>query len=141
MAVIHPFVNDNRPYSSEELASRWGVTSQHIRDLIRAGALRHFRVGRLIRIFAVAVREFEETSAHSSNVPRREKMAEWMPIETAPKDGTMILLYRDGDHADGHWMGDARFQIWGNRRRGWSYPDWCAPTHWQPLPSPPDSQR
>ena len=49
-----------RPYSSAELAYRWGVSDQHIRDLIAKGDLRHFRVGRLIRIPATAVREFEE---------------------------------------------------------------------------------
>src|SRR4051794_15726898 len=53
-------INENRPYSSEELAERWGVSAQHIRDLIGKGVLRHFRVGRLIRIPAAAVREFEE---------------------------------------------------------------------------------
>ena len=52
--------NDNRPFSSEELAERWGVSAQHIRDLIGKGELRHFRVGRLIRIPATVVREFEE---------------------------------------------------------------------------------
>lgn len=37
---------DDRPFSSEELAERWGVSAQHVRDLIRLGTLRHFRVGR-----------------------------------------------------------------------------------------------
>jgi excisionase family DNA binding protein len=57
----------DRPFSSEELAERWGVSAQHIRDLIRLGTLRHFRVGRLIRIPAKAVNEFEECQSTGSS--------------------------------------------------------------------------
>src|SRR5690625_3273834 len=39
-----------RPYTPETLAERWSCSSQHIRDLVAAGHLRAFRVGRLIRI-------------------------------------------------------------------------------------------
>lgn len=59
-ATMPSEVTSNRPFSSEELAGRWGVSAQHVRDLIAKGDLRHFRVGRLIRIPAIAVREFEE---------------------------------------------------------------------------------
>ncbi len=38
--------NDNRPYTTEALAERWDCSAQHVRDLIRAGTLRSFRVGR-----------------------------------------------------------------------------------------------
>lgn len=57
----------DRPYSSEDLADRWGVSAQHVRDLIRSGSLRHFRVGRLIRIPAKAVYEFEECPSIASS--------------------------------------------------------------------------
>ncbi|MBN9305968.1 MAG: excisionase family DNA-binding protein [Devosia sp.] len=59
--------NGSRPFSSEELAQRWGVSAQHVRDLIAKGTLRHFRVGRLIRIPATAVREFEECPTTAPN--------------------------------------------------------------------------
>jgi hypothetical protein len=79
------------------------------------------------------------------------KDAEWRPIETAPKDGTRVHLY---------------FPVFGNRPRqefgGWDAqphntkpkPFWSGdgervygiqwyrnypPTHWKPLPAPPDS--
>lgn len=78
-------------------------------------------------------------------------MSEWQPIETAPKDGTTILIY-GGTYFhdnDGSWNADdsqlkhvttAYF-----RRDGWcmgfgeSYNDeiWAKPTHWMPLPTPP----
>lgn len=80
-------------------------------------------------------------------------MSEWQPIETAPKDGTRVIVYEPhGVHSragrrkvcscdkvtesywhqpgnpavEGFWtspMGQVRFK----------------PTHWQPLPAPPES--
>jgi hypothetical protein len=70
---------------------------------------------------------------------------EWMPIASAPKDGTSILAYspdRCGNCPEGATgVGGAR----------WLNGKWCvgrlqdgryvntahAPTHWQPLPPPP----
>ncbi len=69
---------------------------------------------------------------------------DWQPIETAPRDGTPVLLvdYSLGDPGDppgfdvfvGYWSDDAH-------NRGWT----CAyynvrthdPDHWMPLPAPP----
>jgi hypothetical protein len=68
-----------------------------------------------------------------SQVEALRKDAEWQPIETAPKDGTRLLLIIDhGEHGDKIWTG-----LWAD---GWavSYgkPE-NAPTHWKPLPQPP----
>lgn len=54
----------------------------------------------------------------------------WQPIETAPKDGTRVLLSTPtGKIADG-----AFYQRYGV----WSWPYVMAnPTHWMPLPAPP----
>jgi hypothetical protein len=59
-------------------------------------------------------------------------MSDWQPIETAPKDGTRVLIYEPnteeggsvllGKYEDGQWH-DLDF----NRN----------PTHWMPLPEPP----
>ena len=60
-------------------------------------------------------------------------MTAWMPIDSAPKDGTEVLVW-DGairgvliaEHAHGAWIvcdGE-----------GWER---ISPTHWQPLPPPP----
>ena len=80
----------------------------------------------------------------------------WMPIETAPRDGRFLLLhvpeglesgtvtvgayYRCEDRAEngrfkkGNWDGwlgmDADVQS-----------SWCDPTHWQPLPQPPEAEK
>lgn len=60
----------------------------------------------------------------------------WQPIATAPKDGSWIMLYvRWQDKRDiigcGQWTWD------GEGRKVWFWPWSNAPTHWQPLPSPP----
>lgn len=66
-------------------------------------------------------------------------MSEWLPIESAPKDGTQILGLRGND---------ARAVFWGEYYVGcWmtgrtlptmnGEPETFNPTHWQPLPPPP----
>jgi len=46
-------------FTAETLAERWEVSSATVRNLVRAGALRAFRVGRQIRIRPEAVEEYE----------------------------------------------------------------------------------
>lgn len=72
----------------------------------------------------------------------------WQPIETAPKDGTPILVWDESMgyyNAHSHGQDDRRYAIgywrtksgkgWGNRNT--SRPE---PTHWQPLPDPPGEE-
>lgn len=56
-----------RPYTPETLAERWSCSSQHIRDLVAAGHLRAFRVGRLIRIRREEVERYEECQEKESS--------------------------------------------------------------------------
>ncbi len=78
-------------------------------------------------------------------------MSEWMPIETAPRDGTRVIVFSPyGVHSRAGYQGDCRCQhvcesYWhqpGNPQvEGfWTSPMGQArfrPTHWQPLPAPP----
>jgi excisionase family DNA binding protein len=48
-----------RPLTPELVAEKWGVTTNHIRSLIKRGALQAFTIGRLIRIPHEAVEAFE----------------------------------------------------------------------------------
>jgi hypothetical protein len=71
--------------------------------------------------------------------------ASWVLIETAPKDGTQILI-TDGEQIEvGHW-GTVLCTI--STRCGWiygpgdiysSYDEMETPTHWTPLPSLPNA--
>ena len=67
-------------------------------------------------------------------------MSEWQPIETAPKDGTEVLLW-DGGVYLGHWL--SKTWVWVMAPRDAidhrAHLDWCHPTRWMPLPEPPVS--
>ena len=54
----------------------------------------------------------------------------WQPIETAPKDGSRILLATpSGKVSDGMWS--TQYRVWS-----WPYV-MVEPTHWMPAPEPP----
>jgi hypothetical protein len=76
----------------------------------------------------------------------------WLPIESAPKDGTEILtwgyLHDDGGPVDEDgrsFMGETPdWQISRWHEMGcWFSAEWGShePTHWRPLPDPPSSIR
>lgn len=63
----------------------------------------------------------------------------WQPIETAPKDGTWILVYGlDCDGRGGYWgaTGLARWRV-GSTGGEWETRNIAYPQRWQPLPEPP----
>ena len=58
----------------------------------------------------------------------------WKPIETAPRNGTAILLRsKKGRIADGAWIAATNKVGWW----AWAYVG-QEPTHWMPLPEPPN---
>jgi len=63
----------------------------------------------------------------------------WQPIETAPKDGSHILLYRRGSQFVGYY--GAANSNWYINTPG-LLTMWPLPTHWMQLPPHPlDSER
>lgn len=58
---------------------------------------------------------------------------EWQPIETAPKDGTEILLLSKCDMGVCYWCSERSFTGW---TVGWGMV-FRNPTHWMPLPKLP----
>lgn len=69
---------------------------------------------------------------------------EWQPIETAPKDGTEILIYEpsylgvdSGKIYTASWDCDC-YNTW-IEAGGERYMSFDNATHWMPLPSPPAS--
>lgn len=69
-------------------------------------------------------------------------MSEWKPIETAPKDGTWFLVI---DPDSSMCWAPYGFCSWQTDYSGHSY--WAEedtseeiqPTHWMPLPDPPEN--
>lgn len=53
------------PFTVTELAERWKCSDQHIYNLVKSGALRCIRLGKLIRIPAQAVEKFECGSSNT----------------------------------------------------------------------------
>lgn len=73
-------------------------------------------------------------------------MTTWQPIETAPKDGSRILVYGEETMLAVVWGPYYDFKpVQGSEKMGWTI--WDAdvggeaihPTHWQPLPPPPNT--
>lgn len=77
----------------------------------------------------------------------REMKADWLPIETAPKDGTEVLLVVEsragiqGRYLVGHYMpGGYCIEDHPAIDSGWYFWNGCMfdksskPTHWTPLP-------
>lgn len=76
----------------------------------------------------------------------------WQPIETAPNDGTEVLVFGQfageisGPHSEREY-GIACYTSGRTDYEGFEwcvlggdyYATWCNPTHWQPLPAPPES--
>lgn len=77
----------------------------------------------------------------------------WQPIETAPKDGTSILGFQLWSIGPGWCV--LTWTEWGEHvdeaglteiKPGWTIPEdhyatcW-EPTHWMPLPEPPEGER
>jgi hypothetical protein len=59
---------------------------------------------------------------------------EWKPIETAPKDGSMIIVLDSGFVREAVWN-DIIGRFTGS---GGNVFNWCDDaTHWMPLPAPP----
>jgi len=71
-----------------------------------------------------------------------QKFGEWATIETAPKDGQDLILYMP-------WTGfvrTGRYRVRGNNAGYWSADFGKTkarigePTHWMPLPPPPETR-
>lgn len=66
-------------------------------------------------------------------------MSEWQSIETAPKDGTAILVIRDDEHESHevvYYEEDINGFVWCGETQAWHQDRF---THWMPLPPPPES--
>jgi len=75
----------------------------------------------------------------------KQEPSGWRPIERAPKDGSLILLYQSGCWTEDVKPCDAEVGYWNDDCKAWSSAiagaeDYHGPTHWQPLPDPPKGE-
>ena len=115
-----------------------------------------------LKDMAIELAEFADVAMDGVNAMRRP---EWQPIETAPKDGTEILLYAgpqtfDGKpvperNTSGHWLIEEGYirehrdldGRWIGQNESDGYEGWMSwdggfteenpPTHWMPRPAAP----
>ncbi len=89
--------------------------------------------------------------AATANNRKQMIMSEWQPIETAPRDGTEIIIYGKTNN----WKDSVAEKLTGNMTKHfyieishWTREDgekqfsvpiknWSQPTHWMPLPPLP----
>lgn len=79
-----------------------------------------------------------EFRALSLSLPLPVRASEWMPIESAPKDGTKVLVAEAG-----YWLAVAAYIP---AHSGWIETEASGlklnqPTHWMPLPAIPSQER
>jgi hypothetical protein len=96
--------------------------------------------------------EFDEINCRKYDVLKTIRAAlesmQWQPIETAPKDGSVIYLYCPRFNCTrGSWKHDEYFrdeERWfsedgDSESTGYYYVP-LNPTHWMPIPTPPESE-
>ena len=104
--------------------------------------------GALERIETDSVVAVGERSIHGENLLTEaaaciREMVEWRPIETAPRDGTVILTYGSlhNDHAP-YGIGETptvKISQFSPEHGAWCCDAWGShePVWWKPLPLPP----
>ena len=107
---------------------------ERLRDAAADAAAEEYGVSGLLREAAAALEAAREDG--------------WQPIETAPKDGTRVLLWIEwsdvpvvGEFSHGRWQADTEHYSvsCGAGCYGGSVSSdrYMKPTHWRPLPAPP----
>jgi hypothetical protein len=122
------------------------ISDERLADVIRVAEGREeagrreglHEISRELRLDALtALRELQSLRASAA------KEDVWRPIETAPKDGTRVILgWPGGGVRYGFYLDNSRTSP---PRAGWRGPSMelpfpsPPPTHWQPLPAPPSA--
>ena len=106
----------------------------HASDKLAAGNIKAPDNAALICAAVNALPELLAMAEENARLREALRPLEWQPIETAPKDGTAILIYHQNAYAQA---------VAAPVIDGWFLPRGGPvknPTHWQPLPTPPANQ-
>ena len=144
---------------ADTVASKLEECADHIEKLEKQLAERDAALARCVEALSVAEQEIFQLSGEDieneiinsvirplvSSLPASAqataKVQQWQPIETAPKDGTNILLVnRAGNVATGLWQGNGEYEGWwlrGGNRPNTFFNHHYGPSYWMPLPEPP----
>lgn len=120
------------------------------RDRLRNKARNEQTSVTLSELLRIAEQENKQLRQENERIKADAERIEWQPIETAPKDGTCILICKATD-ADGEPIVGETFGLFVHRAAWWDFdnawivynsvfqelPAFFEPTHWMPLPEPP----
>lgn len=82
-------------------------------------------------------RALDESSNHHDGRAAAEKASmSWEPVETAPLNGKDVLVYTETGLVRIAFFDAARGGVWSS----WPGRNEYKPTHWMPLPLPPEQQ-
>ena len=70
---------ETRVFTPQMLAQRWGVSEKTVRNLVARGELRGFRTGKLYRVSAEAVEEYECKSPNGRSDTTEESSSSSTP--------------------------------------------------------------
>lgn len=91
---------------------------------------------RLDRIYTKRAADWRTIASYLRS-PGAQQQPQWLPIESAPKDGTQVVVRRGDMRIAARWS--VLIQDWSlGGSEGPTLP-WGPPTHWTPLPAPPVS--
>jgi excisionase family DNA binding protein len=86
---------DERPYTPETLAERWGCSAAHVRKMIRKGDLPAFTIGgKLLRIAVAEVERYEcrgeNSDSRDTGAGSRPSMSTTQALDDAARSARMI---------------------------------------------------
>jgi excisionase family DNA binding protein len=90
MAAILTDRPERPPLAPAELAERWGCSTTLIYDLLAAGSLRGFKLGKLWRIPVAAVEDYESGSPAPADAPQDAQTQDNGTYEANDPDASQV---------------------------------------------------
>lgn len=112
-------------------------------DALRAEVREHYRLAASLRAHADEVARPQEAIDLARLLREEADSQGWRDIATAPRDGTYILGYRaNGEIARCRVIPRDDCEMWefGNTSGAYELYPRIRPTHWRPLPPPPQGR-